>query len=493
MLANHSTGAITNRAQDAILPHQMIWCQIVKRVSAIAITLLVSCARPVPPVPDVALAGMDTDVRAAIQKARDEAVAQPKNGQASGRFGMVLEAHTLYQPAALAFQRAVRLQPEEFAWRYYLAIALERASKPDEALAAVSEALRIRSDYNPAVLKRGALLLKLGRFPESDAVLEPLLAKDPNSAETLYTLGRVKFAQGDFAAAADLYRRACDAYPTYGAAWFGLAEADRRLGRSAEAEKSYRLAESYKDRNPPSGDPLFADVQKLATGIETRIVEAKRLMDRRRFDEASRIYKEVLTRYPDNPDCLVNLLYMAQFPNQSSPEEVDALYATASRVSPDVPKVYLYYGTALASQGKYEAAVAAIEKGISLKPDDGEAQAWLADVMMRQHKPTQAIEHYRLALKVEPSFRPARLMLGQLLITTGHSGEAIPVLLPALQGNDRMTPVFLMTLAQAYANSGDRAKASEYLKQARPLVLQSGPPQLLAQIDQGLAQLGSRR
>ena len=324
-------------------------------------------------------------------------------------------------------------------------------------------------------------------------MLEPLLAQNPGSAVTLYTLGRVKFAQGDFTAAADLYRRACEAYPTYGAAWFGLAEADRRLGRSAESEKHYRLAESYKDRVPPPEDQLFAEVQKLATGIETRITQAKGLMDRRQFDEASRIYKEVLTRYPDNPDCLVNLLYMAQFPNQSSPEEVEALYATASRTSPDVPKVYVYYGTALASQGKYEAAVAAIEKGISLKPDDGEAQAWLADVMMRQHKPTQAIEHYRLALKVEPSFRPARLMLGQILITTGRSGEAIPVLLPALQGNDQMTPVFLMTLAQAYANSGDRAKAMEFLKQARPLVLQSGPPELLAQIDQGLAQLGSHR
>ena len=54
-----------------------------------------------------------------------------------------------------------------------------------------------------------------------------------------------------------------------------------------------------------------------------------------------------------------------------------------------------------------------------------------------------------------------------------------------------MTPLFLMTLAQAYANTGDPAKAIEYLKQARPLVLQSGPPNLLAQIDQGLAQFGS--
>jgi tetratricopeptide (TPR) repeat protein len=478
----------------------MIRCQIVRQVSAVSIALWagllvvslnVSCARPVPPVPDVALAGLDADVRGAIQKARDEAVAQPASGQASGRLGMVLEAHTMHGPAVLAFQRAVRLEPKEFAWRYYLALELENASKPDEALAAVSDALRIRPDYTPAVLKRGALLLKLGRFPESDAVLEPLLAQNPGSAVTLYTLGRVKFAQGDFTAAADLYRRACEAYPTYGAAWFGLAEAGRRLGHTADSEKDYRLAESYKDRNPPPEDPLFVQVQKLATGIENRITEAKRLMDQRRFDEASRIYKEVLTRYPDNPDCLVNLLYMAQFPNQSSPEEVEALYATASRSSPDVPKVYLYYGTALASQGKYDAAVRAIEKGISLKPEDGEAQAWLADVMMRQHKPAQAIEQYRLALKVEPSFNPARLMLGQILITTGRSGEAIPVLLPALQRNDTMTPVFMMTLAQAYANSGDKAKAAEFLKQARPLVLQSGPPQLLSQIDQGLAQLGS--
>jgi tetratricopeptide (TPR) repeat protein len=457
------------------------------------VLLTVSCTRPVPPVPTVPLAGLDADVRGAIEKAHDEAVAQPQSGQATGRLGMVLEAHTLYEPAVLAFQRAIRLEPKEFAWRYYLVIAVEHTSRPEDALTAVSDASRIRPDYTPAVLKRGALLLRLGRFQESDAVLEPLLAQNPNSAETLYNLGRVKFAQGDFTAAADLYRRACEAYPTYGAAWFGLAETERRLGRGAESEKNYRLAESYKDRNPPSRDQLFAEVQKLATGIETRLTEAKRLMDRRQFDEASRIYKDVLAQHPDNPDCLVNLLYMAQFPNQSSPEEVEALYATASRVSPGIPQVYLYYGTALASQGKYEAAVRAIEKGISLKPDDGEAQSWLADVMMRQNRPAQAIEHYRLALKVEPSFRPARLMLGQLLITTGRSGEAIPVLLPALLGNDKTTPLFLMTLAQAYANSGDKAKATEFLKQARPLVLQSGPPQLLAQIDQGLAQLGSHR
>src|ERR1700733_3380770 len=143
-----------------------------------AVVFDVSCARPIPPVPAVSLDGLDADVRVAMEKARDQAVAEPRSGPASGRFGMVLEAHTLYLPAALAFERAVRLDPKECAWRYYLALPRENAAQPEQALAAVSDALHIRPDYTPAVLKRGALLLKLGRFQEGDAVLEPLLAQN---------------------------------------------------------------------------------------------------------------------------------------------------------------------------------------------------------------------------------------------------------------------------------------------------------------------------
>ena len=232
---------------------------------------------------------------------------------------------------------------------------------------------------------------------------------------------------------------------------------------------------------------------KLATGIENRLTEAKRLMNGGKLDQASRLYREVLKQYPENPDSLVNLLYMAQFPNQSSPEDVESLYATASRVSPKLPQVYLYYGSALASEGKYDAAVRAINRAIELKPDDGEAFSWLAYVMERQNRPAQAIEKYRLALAVQPSYRPARMELGKILLDLGRNREVIPVLLPALQVEDSYTPVVMMFLAYAYLNTGDRENAGEYLKQARVRALKTGPPKLLAQIDEGLAQVGSSR
>jgi tetratricopeptide (TPR) repeat protein len=446
-----------------------------------------SCTKPIPPVPVVSIGGLDSDVQAAIRKARDQAVAQPNDAGASGRFGMVLEAHTLYQPAVLAYQRAIRLDQKNFDWHYYLALSLDLVPQPEQALAAVTEALGIRPDYAPAIVKRGDLLFKLGRFKEADAVLSPLVAKNPSSANALYSLARVKYAEQDFAAAEDLYKRACQAYPTYGAAWYGLAVTARRLGHQAD----FAAAERYKN-DAPQDDRLFAEVLKQATGVETRLAKAKDLMHERQFDEASRLYKEVLKQFPENPDALVNLLYIAQFPHQATPGEVEDLYARAQRIKPPLPQVYMYYGTAVASEGKYDAATAAIHKAIEMKPDFAEAHAWLADVAERRNRPSEAVAEYRLALQAQPTLRPARLELGKLLVAGGQSQEAIPVLLPLLQVEDPYTPVVMMFLAQAYLNAGDRAKAVDYLTQARPRVVKNGPAALLPQIDQGLAVLGAR-
>lgn len=457
----------------------------------LAALLELSCGKPVPPVPAITVDGLDADVRSALMKARDAAVAQPKSAQAAGHLGMVLEAHTLYQPAALAYQRAVRLDPKDFAWRYYLALCLEKNGQLDEALAAVSEGLRIRPDYEPAILERADLLLKLGRFPESAATLQPFLEKNPGSPLALYSLGRVKFAQQDFGAADDLYRRATKAWPTFGSAWFGLGETGKRLGRNGETEKDYQLAETHKDQYPPNGDELYSQMMKLATGIENRLMKAKQLMNQREFDQSSQIYKDVLKQYPDNLDCLVNLLYIAQYPNQATPEEVEDLFQRSRAVSPQLAEVYMYHGTALAAQGKFDAAVAELEKAIQLKPNNAESHAWLADVRERQHRLADAIEQYRIAIEQKPDFRVARLELAKDLLYAGRSREAVPVLLPALQVEDKNTPVAMMFLVQAYVNLGDRATARKYLEQAHQYVLHNGPSNLLPQIESNLRSLGA--
>jgi tetratricopeptide (TPR) repeat protein len=404
---------------------------------------------------------------------------------------MVLEAHTLYRPAVSAYQRAAGLDPKDFAWHYYLALCLEKNGQLDPALASIDAGLRIQPDYKPAILKKAELLLKQGRFPESAAVLGPFVDQNPNSPQGLYFLGRVKFARHDFAGADELYRGATQADPQFGSAWFGLGETSKRLGRTDESEKDYQLAEAYKDHNPALQDELYVRVMKLATGIENRLIEAKGLMNRRQFDRASQLYREVLKQHPDNLDALVNLLYIAQYPNQSTPQEVEDLYQKAHAVNPQLPELYMYHGTALASEGKFDPAVAELDKAIQLRPNNAEAHAWLADVRERQHRLDQAIEQYRIAIEQQPDFRIARLELAKDLLNSGRSREAVPVLLPALQVQDDKTPVAMMFLVQAYVNLGDRATARKYLEQAHDYVVRNGPSNLLPQIESNLKTLGS--
>jgi tetratricopeptide (TPR) repeat protein len=335
------------------------------------------------------------------------------------------------------------------------------------------------------------LLLKLGRFEESSASLETLLAQDPKSPVALYALARVKYAQDALPSAEDFYHRACQAYPTFGAAYYGLGMTEKRLGHQAESAKNFALAERYSGDSPPVEDPLLAQMSELATGLLTRLRQADDMLHQGDLQEASRRFQEVLKRDPSNMDSMLNILYLAPLVGRPSGEEVEALYLRARRINPQNPKLYLFYASALTGPEHYDAAVTAVKKAIELKPDYAEAYVFLGGMMEKHNRPADAIENYRLALAAQPSYRPAHLQLGRMLVNLGRDREAIPELLPALQVDDSDTSIVMLLLAQAYANSGDLAKAQDYLKQARTRVLKTGPPDLLQQIDQGLKQLGS--
>ena len=216
------------------------------------------------------------------------------------------------------------------------------------------------------------------------------------------------------------------------------------------------------------------------------------MLQRGQSEEATRLFQDILKQYPDNLDAIVNLIYLARFPNHGTQDDVETLYKKALQIDPGIPRIYGYYGAVMASQGKFDAAVAAMNKAIELKPDYADAHLWLGGVLEQQNRAAEAIAQYRLALAAQPAYRPAQLELGRILVNLGRHREAIPELLPALKVDDANTPIVMLYLAQAYANLGDLEKAREYLKQARIRVSKTGPPELLEQIDKGLTQLGSR-
>lgn len=448
-----------------------------------------SCAGPVPPVPTVSVDGFDPEVRDVILTTQKQALAEPSSGQASGRFGMALHAHAVYPTAALAYRRAIRLEPKEFAWRYYLALVDQQSSQPDQALDALSAALRIRPDYLPAQLRKADVLFQLGRLRESEAIYKPILAADPASASALYGIAKVKYADGDASAAEDFYSRACRAYPTFGAAYYGLGAVERGQGQEAEAAKNFELAQRYSSDSPPVADPMLDQVQALATGIHYRLAKSDQLAKKGNMEEAAQLNEQMLERDPENFSVLLNLLYLARFVERLA-GQADALYSKARQINPQVPLVYDYYGLVLARQGKFDVAAAAFRKALELKPDYAEAHAALGEILEAQNRPEEAIEQYR---RVQPPVSAVQLKMWRLLILHGHGREAIPELLPALEQNDSYAALRRVLLAEAFLTAGDVDAARQYLEQARTRAQSDGPPGLAAQIDRELGQLAERR
>src|SRR6185295_17074025 len=125
----------------------------------LAALLLYACrsSAPLPALPDVSTGSFLPSIGMAVEKALQEARADPKSSDRSGRLGMVLHAHQILDSAGVCYRRASLLDPKSFEWKYYLGVV----SNGEAAVDALRAALRLR-DYLPAKLRLGEALLAAG-------------------------------------------------------------------------------------------------------------------------------------------------------------------------------------------------------------------------------------------------------------------------------------------------------------------------------------------
>src|SRR5215813_6618642 len=167
-------------------------------------------AQTLPELPPLTVENFGPAIREQAQKAYNEARARPRDAEANGRLGMVLQTYEQYELAATLYERARYLAPAEFRWLYYWAIVQASLGRQAEATAAFKEAVGRRPDYLPAQVRLADLLLAAGQMGESQRLYEAALQKTPGSVFAHYGLGRIKAAGGDLAAAVEHFRRACE-------------------------------------------------------------------------------------------------------------------------------------------------------------------------------------------------------------------------------------------------------------------------------------------
>lgn len=116
--------------------------------------------------------------------------------------------------------------------------ALLAPEHPERALELLSAVVRANPEHWPAVIARGALLVRVMRWNEAEAELRRAVRALPGAADALHELGLVLSKKGLTLEASEFLRRVTELRPDSTDAWYYLGEALNRAGRFTEAHKA---------------------------------------------------------------------------------------------------------------------------------------------------------------------------------------------------------------------------------------------------------------
>lgn len=141
----------------------------------------------------------------------------------------------------------------------------------------------------------------------------------------------------------------------------------------------------------------------------------------------------------------------------------EAEFLRAIELNPSYASAHHWYASFLNAVGRFEEAQTAQSRARELDPLSLMLNLGMADCYFYARKYDRSVRHLLALLEQEPNFLPANLRLGRVYLQMGNHQEAIAAFETALQ--DSRNREALAPLAQAYAASGDTAKARALLRE----------------------------
>ena len=157
---------------------------------------------------------------------REAVSASPASPALHRQLGKVLLKLKLFEDAAIAYEQALMLAPEDFVACVGLADALRAAGRPAEAANALYRALKLRPDSVPCLHDLALLQLELGDLEAANALLTRALALSPRHAPVYTSLAQLNAIRGRLEDAAWCAGKALECDPDYTPAVLKLAELD---------------------------------------------------------------------------------------------------------------------------------------------------------------------------------------------------------------------------------------------------------------------------
>src|SRR5438552_8950895 len=276
-------------------------------------------------------------------------------------------------------------------------------------------------------------------YADIEALWRMTLAKNPGCWMAHNNLGIVLFQKGEIDEAIAHYRKTLQMQPDFSDADYNLGNALLQKGETDEAllhcQKAVMVQPFDPDAQVALGNTLF----------QTRLVD----------------------------DAIVH-------------------YEKALALRPYYVIAHYSLSTALLQKGELDAAIFHCRAALSIQPEHAEARINLAIALDQKGQVSDAIMNYEKALTISPRSVPALNNLAWILATCSNASsrngnKALELARQADQLSSGANLIVRRTLAAAYAETGQFAKAIEIARDALRLAEAQGDSALAAQLQKEIA------
>jgi protein O-mannosyl-transferase len=202
-----------------------------------------------------------------------------------------------------------------------------------------------------------------------------------------------------------------------------------------------------------------------------------------RLDEAIRNHNKAIEINPNDPDARYNLgIALAA---QGRLDEAIESYHKAIQIEPNYELAFYHLGTAFAGQGRWDEAIANFNRAIQINPSRAETFCHLGAALGQLGRNREAVVQYREALRLNPNLTEGLNNLAWVLAvnpddTVRNGSEAVRLAERACELTHYREPLFVGTLAAAYAECGRFPEAIATGEKAAQLATDAGLPNVAA-------------